>query len=327
MIITPKEKKIISDLRIKSRKLTQKCYTPNCSNLAIRSHLLQKKGVLNTIASDKNKIVELEYQDLRFNNKTYTFKEKGIIKQKSENLNFWGFCSNCDNKIFKKIETFPVDLSIYQNQLLFSYRGFLNEHNKQQYNIKWHEAIFNSSYLPNNIKDSYFKIYLNQKSCIEIGEIIKKLFENDITSGTKNFEFIYFTLPKFDICTSAVYTIPHKVILNLHHQRVSQNKLKSNMTFINLIPHNNHLAVILGKINDNDLINGLDLKYITKQNEKNKQKIISDILIKHIETWFISPQLLKKWETTKKDVNIIESIHKYLPSEMKSKRVDLNIFL
>ncbi|KIX22442.1 hypothetical protein SY27_00905 [Flavobacterium sp. 316] len=326
--MTNKEKEILQQLRKDVRSKSQKCYNTSCKNLAIRSHIQQVEGAIRKIASVDRKIVQVEDSDY-FTSSSWYFKEKGI-KQKGDVLTFWGFCNKCDTELFKEIECNSIDYSNYRNQVLFSYRGFLSEHYKQEYNLKWYVKILQSSELTEECKKRFNNKYIQYQLIVKSGKFTKSLLESDLKRESKNFQFINFQLPRIDICTSTVYSLPTAIILNdtlLQNLEIRKTFPPiSSSIFINLIPTNDALEVILGCHADKNIGGKLDLDKVKNYNQKAKIKMISDILIRHIETWFVSKSLYNIWKSRKMDHEIIKQMEKYKPAHMKSKHVKFNIF-
>jgi len=300
--MTKREKNTLDKLRKKARGKSQECYNPDCKNKAIRSHIQQVEGSIRSISTIDGKIIQLEDLYLSHNSKPYGFKEKGI-KQKGNVLTFWGFCNTCDSRIFKNIESKHIDYASYYNQVLFSYRGFLSEFYKQEYNLKWYELIFKSNELSDETKKKYKNLYLVYLLNVKAGKFIKNLFESDLKKVTTNFDFIHFKLPLIEICTSTSYSYPNEVVLNKAQFKklISKDSFLplSRYYFINLIPTKGELNVILGYNLDKSLKLHLDLNKILRLTKKEKIKLISDILIRHIETWFVSKSLYNIWKNRK----------------------------
>lgn len=322
--MTNQEKGLIEELRTKARKKSQKCYNTLCNEMAIRSHLQQAEESIRCISS-AGKIIQLEDLNPHFENSPYGFKEKGII-QKGDVLTFWGFCNKCDSQIFKSIETNEIDYSLHRNQLLYSYRGFLNEHYKQEYNVKWYELIFESN-LNDSIKEFYEKLFIQFTVCVKAGNYVKELFESDLLENSQNFKFITLKLPKIEVCTSATFAKPRMITVDWSAIQM-QNSIApiTNYNFINLIPTNENLYVIFGHIADESLPGNLDLEKILNLSQKEQIKLISDILIKHIETWIVSPSLHNKWKQRKIDKEILQQKKIFRPIPMRNKYLKFNMF-
>jgi hypothetical protein len=326
--MTNKEKGILEQLRKEVRRKSHKCYNPSCNNIAIRSHIQQAEGAIRNIASVEGKIVQVEDSDY-FKSSIWRFQEKGI-KQKGDVLTFWGFCNKCDTELFREVESISVDYTNYRNQVLFSYRGFLSEHYKQEYNLKWYNKIFQCNQLSYQCKARYKQEYIKFLLCVKSGRYIKGLLESDLNSESKHFKFLHFQLPRIEVCTSTVYSMPQDIILNdlLLRDLASRDTFPpiSCTNFINLIPTKDKLEIIIGCDVDQSLHGGIELDQVSKYDQEAKIKLISDILIRHVETWFVSTSLYNKWRSRKIDYQIIEQMEKFRPVNMKYEPVEFNMF-
>lgn len=324
--MTDSEKNLISKLRKQTRAKSQKCYNPLCNELAIRSHIQQAEGTIRCI-SPSGTVVQLEDLDRRFNKMPYAFKEKGI-NHKGGVLTFWGFCNKCDTTIFREIEQKDTNFYEYKTQLLYSYRGFLSEYNKQEYNCKWYESILNCNNLSKNIKEFYSNLNNKFNLSVKLGKKIKLLFEKDLSEGSCHFEFIYFKLPKIEVCTSTSYCLPiilsPQVIHDIENETITKPTISP--ILINLIPSETELNVILGCLSDKEIKGRLELNKIANLTQKEKIKFISDILIKHVETWFVSISLYNTWKQRKMNHEILNQITKYIPAEKKLSYIKFNMF-
>lgn len=325
--MTNKEKGLLAELRKNVRRKSQNCYSPKCSNLAIRSHIQQAEGAIRCISSADGKVVQLEDLDTNFSSNTYGFSKKGII-QKGDVLTFWGFCNSCDSKLFKPIESKIIDYYDYKNQLLHSYRGFLSEFYKQEYAVKYFKSIFKSDELSEEVKVDHKNRYVRYVVTTKVSEHIKKLFEADIFGNSINFEFITLELPKIEVCTSTVFSLPEVMNINVDTlENIESIPPVSNFNFINLIPTEKKLFVIFGEIRDDKLKEGLlNLKKVLNMPQKEQIKLISDILLRHIETWFVSESLYNKWQQRKMEKEILQIKENHLPPHMKRKHIKFNIF-
>jgi hypothetical protein len=153
---------------------------------------------------------------------------------------------------------------------------------------------------------------------------------------TQFFTFKKIVLPKCDLFSSTVYAHPRKLSFSSRDnaekyiaQLNPNNKYYSPhgiTIFFNLIPEKETLIGIIGWPNKD--IHGLDLEEVNIDflNSKLAEKFISDVLIKRVETWGLSISLWRNWKELGVDKKVIELIHKYLPPEMKSEKVDFNLF-
>lgn len=326
IFVTNIEKYTLARLRIRARKKTQKCYSPGCENNAIKSHIQQAEGPLRLIASS-GKVVQLEYN---YFSSRYRFKKVGIKDRNGDVLTFWGFCEQCDTRIFFPIEQEGYDVYDYKNQLLHSYRGLLSELYKQDYNLKWYDLIFESNDLSEETKKRFRHTKIEQSIGAFFLKCFKELIENDIVNNTKNFEFIVLKLPAAQVCTSTVYSPPMPLIgvddQFLNRVETSPSlKPPNTIVLVSLIPTKTSTFCILGQPVDTSLPDRINLNRITKYSPKEKIKFVSDVLIKRIESWCVSIDLYESWKKGNRDKQVIYEIQKYLPDHMKSQQIKFNL--
>jgi hypothetical protein len=325
--MTNREKYIFEKLRDKARNERPQCYNPGCANLAIRSHIQQVEGPLRAIA-ENGMVVQLEDQRL-FSESKYDFKEKGITDSKGDVLTFWGFCNDCDQKIFNPIETPNSDLFDYKNQLLHSYRGFLNEMYKIECNLKLYNLLREHPEISNATNEAYTS---NRNfAIINLAQLryFKQLYEQDIVTYGRHFEFTTLSLPPFEVCTSAIFCFPFAITITeeelWEYERGKIGEPTSSFISISLVPASDNLMVIVGQPLGS-YSDGVNMKFLRTSALEGKLKFVSDILISRIETWCVSVGLYNKWKKNSRDKLILENIHKHWPLAMKEQLIDVNIF-
>jgi hypothetical protein len=89
------------------------CYHPKCNEKSINSHILQKNGILTTIATDRH-IWKPEIDN--FKKPQFQFKRNGINQVYSFNC----LCDKHDTDLFKKIENIKINFNDYASYLLFT---------------------------------------------------------------------------------------------------------------------------------------------------------------------------------------------------------------
>lgn len=328
--VSKKELNILESLKKKVRIKSQKCFNVNCDNLAIRSHVIQAEGPLRELAQKSGKIMQLEDADY-FNPSYWVFKEIGI-KQKSNVSTFFGFCNKCDSDIFRPIEKNLIDFKDNQVQLLYSYRSYLNEFYKQQCNLNWYEEIFKSNKVSLRTKKIFFKKNESYSISVKMAKYTIEQIENNLKNKSTDFCFYNFSLPKIEICSSGVFSFPIKVRIDknmISYIKYCENiPHKCSTNFFHLIPFNNKLEVIVGCHKDDGLNGKLDIDAIKLMSEKEKFKFISDVLVKYVETWFISKSLFNHWSEKKMDKKILEEKKNFYQIFRYNhlKKIELNIF-
>ena len=120
-----KLKKAFLKAKKNSDKKSRSCMFHKCQEKAIKSHVLQKNGILREISSN-NHLIELCSPN------PFELEEKGILDFKTKGINdvytFNGFCKTHDSEVFKPIEVnanLNFDRKIQQS--LFCYRGLCQE--------------------------------------------------------------------------------------------------------------------------------------------------------------------------------------------------------
>jgi hypothetical protein len=128
-----KTAKAFHDCKTKASNNINQCFHPTCNEKSINSHILQKNGILSSIA-EENHVVEMQIN--LFSDDVHFFKKIGINKAFSFNC----FCLNHDTELFKSIEVEEIDFSSYKNLLLFTLRTIYNEKYRKLVNIDMYEC-------------------------------------------------------------------------------------------------------------------------------------------------------------------------------------------
>jgi hypothetical protein len=300
---------------------TQKNDCLLCSDKAINSHVLQKNGILNLISSN-NHVIQINSKDF------FSADETGILDIKSIGINsamsYPLFCNFHDTLVFAPIEKEELNLNLPISQLLFSYRALCAEIRKKLTNVDILNKVKDSNHFASN-----FMLVDMAKTQIEANTLgvndlnwYKSEFEKAITNSEniKNYVFEKIDFNFIPASVSAVYSPINPSFHTFEVLKNSNNIL--NYIFINLIPNNNKLTLLIGyhKLKTDDwIINYIESwKNITQKEFKRK---LTDLLATKIETWCISPEyfstlnpknidLFKKyWNEHAMDLRITQTIN------------------
>lgn len=318
--------KIVAKILRNVDSLKWKCLYPNCNEIAINSHLLQKNGILNYLAEDGH-LYEIRGNDLFKIEKEGALisKRVGINKAISQPL----FCNQHDTKIFREIETSPINFFDPRVQLLFSYRSLCSELRKKQKGIESFKRQAQSRILQmytSNISEAYGKHTLKG---FEIGaadlEKLKLDFEKAISENEyANFEIKTYAFDLIKICASALFSPiqPDGKAL----KKAWEQEQPLNTIFINVIPQEKNLIIIVGyhkKFKDDWII-----KYVNSWKGLNAyqlQQQLTDLISSRVETWSVAPSL---YENIPKP--IIKKFEKYWNSNSlnlsATQVIDFNLF-
>lgn len=285
--------KILLEVKKKAEKKLRKCMFDNCSDQAIKSHVLQKNGILREI-SENNHLIQLVSAN------PFEMHEKGISDFKLVGINdvytFKGFCSEHDSEVFKSIESeTEIDFQNKAQQALFCYRGLCQEIRRKEIANEWIVDLkphFPYQYLPlvTSMSDGFIDGISNLT-------FFKMELEKCIISCNYN-QFIFETIkiPKIDLCVSVPLNIGNLEIPkdNDYEKWRNENKIVPT-SFINLFPKENENYVIIGYHKDypcNWTSNFIEI--MKAGNRKEIFKEISDLLTLRLEFWTMSKSLFEK---------------------------------
>ncbi len=308
--------------RKKAFKEPYKCLFKECNANSIKSHLLQKNGVLSSIAVKKH-VVTMYYPDFtKVDEDKIEFKKTGINNAMTYPL----FCSTHDTDLFSSIEKDKIDYNDYKSQLLFSYRGLCSEIRKKQRNVRIYERLLDSPRMNILSPMHYTAILLQQISGFKqgISDMLryKRLMENEIGGDkVQNFTFFYYKYPYIGICASAIFS-PVDIITSAKATQLEP----LNNVLINIIPDKSSIHIVIGyhkKYNDTWIVD-----YAKSWNDLSAlqlQYMLTDLIAARIETWCLSPDVYEKISSKN-----LKQFKKYWSENVQnlspSQRINFNLF-
>jgi hypothetical protein len=290
--------KAILKARKKSENKTRTCMFEDCQNIAIKSHILQKNGILNEI-SEKNHLIGLVPSN------PFEMETKGISDFKTIGINnaytFQGFCKSHDSNIFKPIETnFLLDFNNKYHQTLFCYRGLCQEIRRKEISIEWLDDL--RDFYPPEILVNVFYLTEGYYDGIKNLKYFKTELENCIKSNNYDtFHFDKITIPRIDLCISTPLNIRELEIPKYDNSDSMKKFRKTPFTtsFLNIFPKGNNSIIIAGYHKKypcawtNDFI-----RKINNGTEQNILKELSDLITLRLEFWAMSPSLFNSIDRT-----------------------------
>lgn len=333
--VSKSEKDRIEKLRIRVRSSTHVCYNPSCADgsPAIRSHILQKNGILNKISSAKGMVWQMDSGSLFSHHRT-RFKHQHIQSAGSDVLAFWGFCKICDGKIFSEVEAQGPNFSKQRHLLLFSYRALVNELYKQEYNLRHYEIIFAST-LNEKIKDYYREKHLQFSASLKLLREYKKELELQLGLRSVLKSFFYYCFSKrrkvhFIVRKCPTLHMAASIIFSTLHEKINAIDIDLDVLspyFLHIIPTDHGTEVIFGHESMNDTLEGVQFKDLATIPEQQLLQIISHIVIKYAETWAISEKFYASLNSKRITSQIITMKDYFLNNRrMRSKQLSFNIF-
>ena len=268
---------VLDSLSQKAKATNRICLQEGCSENAIKSHILQKKGILNTISKDGH------LYTLKFNllNGLIEFKKIGI----NNAFTFKGFCNYHDTILFDEIEKNELNFNQYKTNVLLCYRAVLNEYRKKEVNIDTYNFALDSSISNRLSKQNLYTLIENETLAKNDLNRLAGLVRSDIDTGNQTFHFSTRVIELVDLCTSSVFSSEMRDDFLI--KKLSGKWTEPlNDAILNIIPHKGKTVIILG-CHESMLPK---CEYFFSELAQDPLKFISDVLIKNIETWVCSPQ-------------------------------------
>ncbi|MDP4284347.1 MAG: hypothetical protein Q8891_07990 [Bacteroidota bacterium] len=267
------------------------CLFPNCSNAAIKSHVFQRNGILNQIAS-KGHVYKVEPTNIfeRSKKGSLLFKRTGI----NDVFTFPGYCKDHDNSVFKKLESGNPDFYAVQNQFLLGYRCICQEIRIKEISYDCLSGVDVTHFHPASI--SQFKLsaagYLKG---IENLLIFKKILEEGIiNSDYSHYSFVTLKIPRVELCISAPLTISYDRLIHIPRELQLKKLLEVPIetTMFNTFPVKDYSYVIIGfcKNFENKWANEMKALF-ENSSTKTILKALSDLVSARCEFWCMSEKL------------------------------------
>jgi hypothetical protein len=293
------------------------CYHPDCGEKSINSHILQKNGILSSIAPDKH----LWFHDVdQFKNPPFIFKKIGINKAYSFNC----FCNKHDTKLFEKIEKDQIDFEDYESSLLFTLRTVYNELFRKEVNIKMIDCLLkNKPEIFDTQRFSYFRLGTTM-GIDDLNKLASQIW-NDLNNGGQNFVFKNRVLPKLELCLSSFYNYETSYEMDLYRKREGKEMENVSEIFINFFPYKDNSVLLMGYHKDSEQKVKGYFNTFFKENDKRVQRKLTNLLLFRCETWVTSTKL--KNEKINSIENVFADCAIFSSQEINERKTyDLNIY-
>ena len=285
-----KEKEVANQERIIAEKKWQ-CMCPHCTETAINSHLLQQHGILDIVAENGH-LYEMRFEDFYKWHTNDPMKVKRIGIQQA--ISFPLFCNKHDTELFAPIECNSIDFDDYTSQLLFSYRGLCSEIRKKQF-VQIRNAIWPDCALKEESESG-------TNAGIKDLKYFKYLFEVELSTPKHKFTFLHVSYPFLPIYASGTVSFEP---VDYNNQRSIDEAIKKTVWdgfFINIIPQNNSLEIIIGYHNNH--VNKDLRKYVDSWKGLSTEQLqvkLTDLFTARLDTWGMSPSLYVSISDDKKE--------------------------
>ena len=268
----------------------KKCFNHNCDKDAIKSHVLQKNGILRQI-SEKNHLYQFSEISAfeKVKKQRFQLSRIGI----NDVYTFPGFCAKHDSEIFKFIEGEEIDFSSHKTANLFSYRALCQEIRRKEIAVDISQEIIKTKYKPALVQ--YMMDYKGLLNGLTNLNFFKKEFEDDFKNeSSKKFNYNVCKIPRVELCISAPLNIydPDNPLSETHNEigEVMNNPFVTSS--LNIFPLEHQSIVITATHRDyrcswtEELFSRFNIT-----SGDSHLKLISDLITLRVEFWCISPRL------------------------------------
>lgn len=278
--------KAFHDCKSKAIDEIKICFHPTCNEKSINSHILQKNGILSSIAEEGH-VTEMHIN--KFKENPHSFRKIGINKAFSFNC----FCQTHDTELFKTIEIEEIDFSNYRNLLLFTLRTVYNEKFRKLVNVNMYECLIQ------NHSDLYDIDFLEgQLSQEKLGvtdlQKTEDVIWKDIDTGSESYVFNVREISKKEICLSAFYNYETSIELQRYIFKHHKDKEDVIDIFVNLFPHKNKSVFMMAYKKDNESDVKAYINEFFTENEKRLERKITNLMMFQCETWVVSNKFYSK---------------------------------
>lgn len=285
----------LSDILVKAWRYAKsypyKCCCPECKEKAIKSHLLQQYPVLASVCDEKNRVLQMEENDIDPRSENWNFYNQHIVGITNA-LQYKLFCDKHDDQLFKKIELQNSIPRSKHDCLLLAFRSVCAVRHQEEHRLHIYESQ-NKSTGKANLMEENSRLFIQR-----MNGVVNNLWSAINCEGDNFYLFRMIAMPRVDIAASDCM-VDEKDL----EEHILDNSYREplNSLFINLIPLDNRLYLLLGCDTRHDK-NG-EYKAIIEQfpigdiSSDYHMGTIKGILIK-CNNWCCSPELYedKTWK-------------------------------
>lgn len=212
------------------------CCCPGCKEKAIKSHLLQQHPILESICDEKNSLLQMVDNDIDPRSGNWDFyskREVGITNA----LQYKLFCKNHDSLLFKKIEKQNSIPKSKQDCLLLAFRSACAVRHQEEHRLHIYESGRNSRGQRSLLEDTS-RVFIKRMDAV-----VDNLWNAINSDGEDYYVFRLISMTKVDVAASDCMIddadFEEHILENDYEESL-------NSLFINLIPHEDKLYLLLG---------------------------------------------------------------------------------
>lgn len=214
-----------------------KCCCRDCSKEAIKSHLLQRHPILVSIADENNKVLQFEdnWEDARSGRwDLYSEKLRGI----NDAFQYRLFCGEHDSALFKELERNNSIPSSKRDCLLLAYRAACSVRHQEERRMQFYEYRLQCN--SNEIDAAWLS---NSKAFVRRMDAVIENLLRALDGEDESYMFRMIAMPYVQVAASDCI-----VDEDNYQAHIMDDEYREplNCCFVNLIPVNDRLLLLLG---------------------------------------------------------------------------------
>ena len=212
------------------------CCCPDCRKRAIKSHLLQQHPILESICDERNILLQMtdNHMDPRSGNWDFFLRHNVGI---SDALQFKLFCKEHDNILFKDLEKRSSIPDSKRDCLLLAFRSACAIRHQEEQRLHIYEKTLIGSEKEDERKN------VSHLFICRMNAVVDNLWDAVNGNGDNHYLFRMISMPRIEMAASDCM-IDEKDLET--HIMDDEYNAPLNCLFINLIPHENNLLLLLG---------------------------------------------------------------------------------
>jgi hypothetical protein len=275
-----------------------RCLEPNknCKNKASDAHSIQNSRIFDLLEKDGHLVSFKIKTDCQLG--PYLDFDLNVGRNKAST--FKGLCNKHDSEIFKEIEDKPLDLANNSKQLfLFAYRAVLKEMHAVTLSALRTQSAYKKQIelglLPKNEPSNFGIWAVDWLSNSYLMHLYKKKFDKAYL--TNSFKKVQHDLV---VLKNQAPTIAASSLYSLDHVQVRDDIARVALT---IFPASKSKTYVLFSYLDYEAPKAREeLKNIFFAGPLGKRKLISKMVLRNCENFFIAPEYFQTWNSSKKEL-------------------------
>lgn len=212
------------------------CCCPDCKEKAIKSHLLQQHPILESICDEKNSLLQMVDNRKDARSGDWDFYQRHNVGI-SDALQYKLLCKEHDNRLYKELEQRNSVPESKRDCLLLAFRSACAVRHQEEQRLRIYEKMRLGSEI-DETREGISRAFMRRMDAV-----VDNLWEAINGKGDNHYLFRMIAMPRIDIAASDCMTDEEDLE---KHIMEDDYKTPLNCLFINLIPNEERLLLLLG---------------------------------------------------------------------------------